>query len=123
MNIPQDLYESARIDGASVWQQYMKITLPYMMFVTGPQLLTSFVNNLNNFNVIYLLTGGGPFSLDYYQAGKTDLLVTWLFKLTMNSQDSNLAAAVGILVFIVCATLSLVTFNLTKSAKNEEEFS
>lgn len=123
MNIPADLYESATIDGAGPVRSFFSITLPYMLFVTTPYLITNFISNVNNFNVIYLLTNGGPTTEKLYQAGHTDLLVTWLFKLTMNSQDYNLAAAVGILVFIVCATLSLVTFNLTKSAKNEEEFS
>ena len=123
MNIPADLYESATIDGAGPVRSFFSITLPYMLFVTTPYLITNFIGNINNFNVIYLLTGGGPGTEELYQAGRTDLLVTWLFKLTMNSQDYNLAAAVGILVFVVCATLSLVTFNLTKSAKNEEEFS
>lgn len=123
MNIPADLYESATIDGAGPVRSFFSITLPYMLFVTTPYLITNFIGNVNNFNVIYLLTGGGPSTENFYQAGYTDLLVTWLFKLTMNSLDYNLAAAVGILVFIVCATLSLVTFNLTKSAKNEEEFS
>ncbi len=123
MNIPADLYESATIDGAGPVRSFFSITLPYMLFVTTPYLITNFISNINNFNVIYLLSGGGPQTQDLYQAGHTDLLVTWLFKLTMNSQDYNLAAAVGILVFVVCATLSLVTFNLTKSAKNEEEFS
>ena len=123
MNIPADLYESATIDGAGPVKSFFKITLPYMLFVTTPYLITSFIGNINNFNVIYLLTNGGPTTENLYQAGYTDLLVTWLFKLTMNSQDYNLAAAVGILVFIVCATLSLITFNLTKSSKNEEEFS
>jgi arabinogalactan oligomer/maltooligosaccharide transport system permease protein len=101
----------------------MKITLPYMLFVTTPYLITSFIGNINNFNVIYLLTNGGPSNPDLYQAGDTDILVTWLFKLTMDNNDYNLAAAVGILVFIVCATLSLITFNVTKSAKDEEAFS
>ncbi len=123
MNIPADLYESATIDGAGPVRSFFSITLPYMLFVTTPYLITNFIGNVNNFNVIYLLSNGGPTTENLYQAGYTDLLVTWLFKLTMNSQDYNLAAAVGILVFIVCATLSLVTFNLTKSAKNEEEFS
>lgn len=123
MNIPADLYESATIDGAGPVKSFMKITLPYMLFVTTPYLITSFIGNINNFNVIYLLTNGGPSTENLYQAGYTDLLVTWLFKLTMSSQDYNLAAAVGILVFIVCATLSLITFNLTKSAKDEEAFS
>jgi len=124
MNIPEDLYESARIDGATPVVQFFQITLPYMLFVTTPYLIQSFVGNINNFNVIYLLTGGGPNkNPQLYQAGETDLLVTWLFKLTMNSNDYNTAAAVGILVFIVCATLSLITFNMSKSSRNEEEFS
>lgn len=123
MNIPADLYESATIDGAGPVKSFMKITLPYMLFVTTPYLISNFVGNINNFNVIYLLSNGGPTTESYYQAGYTDILVTWLFKLTMNNQDYNLAAAVGILVFIVCATLSLITFNMTKSAKDEEAFS
>lgn len=124
MNIPEDLYESARIDGATPVVQFFQITLPYMLFVTTPYLIQNFVSNINNFNVIYLLTAGGPTKdVNLYQAGQTDLLVTWLFKLTMDSNDYNTAAAVGILVFIVCATLSLITFNMSKSARNEEEFS
>ena len=123
MNIPEDLYESARIDGAGPVKTFTSITLPYMLFVTTPQLITQFVGNINNFNVIYLLTNGGPTTEQFYQAGHTDILVTWLFKLTMNSSDYNLAAAIGILVFIVCATLSLIVFNTSKSAKDEEAFS
>ncbi len=124
MNIPEDLYESARIDGAGPVKSFTKITLPYMLFVTTPYLITTFIGNINNFNVIYLLTQGGPNVSDYaYSAGKTDLLITLLFKLSVNRNLYGLGAAIGILVFIVCATISLVTFNMTKSAKNEEEFS
>ncbi len=124
MNIPEDLYESARIDGAGPVKSFTKITLPYMLFVTTPYLITTFIGNINNFNVIYLLSEGGPNVADYkYSAGKTDLLITLLFKLSVNQNKYGLGAAIGILVFIVCATLSLVTFNMTKSAKNEEEFS
>ncbi|MGN0518934.1 MAG: carbohydrate ABC transporter permease [Acutalibacteraceae bacterium] len=123
MNIPEELYESAKIDGASPFKTFTKITLPYMLFVTTPYLITQFVGNINNFNLIYLLTGGDPKSLDLYKAGQTDLLVTWLYKLTVNENDNNLAATIGILVFILCAGISLITFNSSKSAKNEEEFS
>lgn len=123
MNIPEDLYESARIDGAGPVRTFASITLPYMLFVTTPQLITQFVGNINNFNVIYLLTNGGPTTEQYYQAGYTDILVTWLFKLTMNTNDYNLAAAIGILVFIVCATISLIVYNNSKSMKDEEAFS
>ena len=123
MNIPEDLYESARIDGANAFQQFTKITFPYILFVTTPYLITTFVGNINNFNVIYFLTGGGPSPSNYYQAGQTDLLVTWLYKLTINSSDFNLAAVIGIIVFVICAVGSLITFNMSKASKNEEEFS
>ena len=125
MNIPEDLYESARIDGAGPVKSFTKITLPYMLFVTTPYLITTFIGNVNNFNVIFLLTNGGPVNnLEYRKGmGHTDLLITLLYKLSINDKLYGLGAAIGILVFLVCATLSLVTFNMTKSAKNEEEFS
>ena len=125
MNIPADLYESARIDGASAWKQYTKITLPYTLFVTGPYLLTSFTGNINNFNVIYLLTGGGPndnYEMASAGAGQTDLLITWLFKLTINNQNFYMASVIGILVFVVVALLSLIVYNVMTSVKNEEGF-
>ena len=129
MNIPADLYESSRIDGASPWQQYSKITLPYMMFVMGPYLLTSFVGNLNNFNVIYLLTGGNPLNTAIGTAGgvsvgHTDLLITWLFKMTLGSAETKyyMASIIGILVFVVVAILSLIVYNVIPSTKNEEDY-
>ena len=129
MNIPADLYESSRVDGASPWQQYIRITLPYMLFVTGPSLLTSFVNNLNNFNVIYLLSSGNPLNTQIgtpggASVGHTDLLITWLFKMTLGSTDSKyyMASVVGILIFAVCAVLSLIVYNVIPSTKNEEDF-
>lgn len=125
MNIPEDLYESARIDGANAFQQFTKITFPYIFFVTTPYLITTFVGNINNFNVIFFLTGGGPEDPTKYsqKAGKTDLLVTWLYKLTVDEKNYRLAAVIGILVFIVCAIGSLIAFNMSKASKNEEEFS
>lgn len=122
MNIPVDLFESARIDGANARIQFLKITLPYMLFVTGPYLITQFIGNINNFNVIYLLTGGGPNTLDYYQAGKTDLLVTWLYKLTVNEQNYSLASTIGIFIFMISAFFSLLIYNRSSAIKKEEEF-
>ena len=128
MNIPADLYESAKIDGAGAWKQFSKITLPYMLFITGPYLLTSFTGNMNNFNVIYLLTGGGPSFTSASGVlgtpGQTDLLVTWLFKMITASEPAayNLASVIGILIFVVVALISLVVYNLLPSIKNEEDF-
>ena len=133
MNIPQDLYESAKIDGASPFKMYMKITLPYMLFVTGTYLISNFVGNINNFNVIFLLSGGGPtftnvggvpISIDVFGAGQTDLLITWLYKIAMTqvSKDYGVASVIGIIVFIVVATFSLIFYNRTNAVKNEGDF-
>ena len=123
MNIPEDLYESARIDGANGFQMFRSITLPYMFFVTGPFLLTQFTGNLNNFNVIFLLTTGNPMSLKLSNnAGYTDLLVTWLYKLTVDDTNYRVAAVIGILVFVVTAVISLVVYGMLPSVKDEEGF-
>ena len=129
MNIPADLYESSRVDGASSFQQFTKITLPYMLFVTGPSLLTSFVGNLNSFNIIYLLSGGGPTNTDVgtvggSAVGHTDLLITFLFKITTGTDSKYyLASVLGIFVFLFVAALSLVVYNVMPSTKNEEDYS
>ena len=122
MNIPAELYESAEIDGAGPIKKFTSITLPYMIFVTAPATITTFVTNFNNFNVIYLLTAGGPFSLDYYQAGKTDLLVTWLYKLTVNRNDYSLASTIGIFIFVLVSTCSLFVYNRTGAVRKEDQF-
>lgn len=121
-NIPEELYESAKMDGAGPVRIFMKITMPYMLFVTTPYLITQFVGNLNNFNVIFLLSGGNPITLDFYQSGRTDLLVTWLYKLTVNSFDYSYASVIGIFVFIISAVISLLTYRRTKSYNDEEGF-
>ncbi|MCH5351135.1 MAG: sugar ABC transporter permease [Clostridiales bacterium] len=129
MNIPADLYESARIDGANAFQQFAKITLPYMLFVTGPYLLTSFVSNINNFNVIYLLTQGGPTNpvwgnVGGYVAGDTTILITWLFGITTgNDANYKMASVIGILIFVVVSVLSLVVFSIMPATKREDDFS
>lgn len=135
MNIPEDLYESARIDGASPARMYFKITLPYMLFVTGPYLISQFVGNINNFNVIYLLSGGGPSFASTMigedipalvrdsNVGQTDLLITWIYKITTNgSYDYGMASVLGLLVFAIVAFFSLVFYNRSSAVQDEEAF-
>ena len=123
MNIPAELYESAKIDGAGPVVTFLKITFPYMWFVTTPYLIANLIGNFNNFNTIYFLTGGEPLTLDYFKgAGKTDLLVTWLYKLTKDSNDYNLAATIGIIIFVISATFTLISFSRSGAMKNEEGF-
>ncbi|MBQ3899011.1 MAG: ABC transporter permease subunit [Lachnospiraceae bacterium] len=127
MNIPSDQLESARIDGANKFQIFWKITMPYMLFITGPSLITSFIGNINNFNVIYLLTGDyvtTDASLAAANAKDVDLLITWLFKITSESQLKQyyMASVIGIVVFIICATLTLVTYSRMIKGDKEEVF-
>lgn len=127
MNIPADYYEAARIDGAGAVRIFFDITLPYMLHITTPYLITQFVGNINNFNVIWLLTGGGPVDNVYYgggsQAQSTDLLVTWLYRLTVDQNPKyNVASVIGIVIFVISAVLSLITFNRTSATKNEGAF-
>lgn len=124
MNIPEDLYESARIDGAGPVKTFFTITLPYMLHVTTPYLITQFIGNLNNFNVIYLLTGGGPLMSEGASggAGQTDLLITWLYKLIMDEKLYGLASVISIIMFIITAVISLVLYNRSNAVKNEEDF-
>ena len=120
-NIPAEQYEAATIDGANAVQQFMNITLPYMIFVLTPYIITQFTGNINNFNVIYLLTRGEPLQIGN-TAGDTDLLVTWLYKLTVDQQKYNMGAVIGIFTFVVLAVVSLVTYRSSGSYKDEEAF-
>lgn len=120
-NIPSDLYEAAKMDGAGPVTIFFKITLPYMLFVTTPYLIAQFCGNINNFNIIYLLTGGGPTKVGD-TAGQTDLLVTWLYKLTIDQQYYNIGAVIGIITFVVLSVITLITYRNSKSYKDEGAF-
>lgn len=115
MNLPADQLESARVDGATPFQIFSKITMPYLLFVTGPALVTDFVKNINNFNVIYLLTENVYTTTNQVmansQAKEVDLLVTWLFRLTQDYYNYKMASVIGIVVFIICAVFTLIAFN------------
>lgn len=116
-NLDQDQVEAARIDGANGFDIFRYITFPQILFVMTPALIQQFIGNINNFNVIFLLTGGGPTNSNYYNAGSTDLLVNWLYNLTVNTSDYNLASGIGILIFIISATFSLWAYTRTNSYK------
>ena len=121
-NIPAELYEAAKVDGANAFQIFFKITLPYMLYVTTPYLISTFTGNVNNFNVIYLLSGGDPVTNLSSTAGSTDLLVTWLYKLTVDKQYYNVGAVIGIMTFVILAVGALFTYRNSKSYKEEGGF-
>ncbi|WDF82273.1 sugar ABC transporter permease [Lacticaseibacillus pabuli] len=117
-NLPQDQIEAARIDGANAFQIFRSVTFPQILFVMAPALIQQFIGNINNFNVIFLLTGGYPMNNNYNGAGDTDLLVTWLYNLVFGqTQRYNASAVLGILIFIISATVSLIAYRRTNAFK------
>lgn len=115
-SIPQDLYEAATIDGASAFKKFRHITMPMIMIAMAPIIITQFTFNFNNFNIIYLFNGGGP-AVPGSNAGGTDILVSWIYKLTMQSGQYALAAALTILLSIFVISIALWQFRKTNSFK------
>ena len=125
MNIPTDQLESARIDGANKWQIFWKITMPYVLFICGPSLVQSVIANINNFNVIYLLTSGtatANMAFANSKAKETDLLITWLFTLTNDNSNYKMASVIGIISFVICALLTLLSYSRMISGDKEEVY-
>lgn len=125
--IPASMYEAAQIDGATKFQQFKAITLPIVLYQLKPTLIMQFAGNINNFGAVFFLTGGGPALIAgeqnlsiSTQAGATDLFISWIYKLTMNSNEYNIACVLAILVFIVLVPFSLYNFMRTKSFKDSE---
>jgi arabinogalactan oligomer / maltooligosaccharide transport system permease protein len=117
--ISNDLFEAARIDGASQWQILHSITIPLVMYQTMPQIIMSFTHNFNNFGIIFFLTGGAPTMVDSTTtgAGATDILVTWIYKLTITLLKYNYASVIAVLIFVAIAPFAIISFRNTKSYK------
>ncbi|MEK3799691.1 sugar ABC transporter permease [Peribacillus sp. FSL H8-0477] len=118
-SIPEELYEAATVDGASIWQKFRSITLPMVLFATAPIMITQYTFNFNNFNVIFLFNGGGP-ALPGQNAGGTDILISWIYKLTMTSAQYGKAAAITMLLSLIVVTVALWQFKRTKSFQEED---
>ncbi len=119
--IPEDLYEAADIDGANTWQKMTKITLPMVLFQTAPLLVNQYTFNFNNFSIIYLFNGGGPFNpLQYGNlAGSSDILISYIYKLTINNQYQSIGAAVSIFISLALMFLAFLGYRNTKAFKEE----
>lgn len=119
-SIPEEMYEAAKIDGASPFQRFSKITLPMILFATAPVLITQYTFNFNNFSIIYLFNEGGPGSVGS-GAGSTDILISWIYKLTTGTAPQySVAAAVTLLISIIVISVSLIAFKKTNAFNNEE---
>lgn len=120
--IDKSLYEAADIDGASGFQKLTKITMPLVLYSTAPILIMTFSGNFNNFGVIYFITGGGPGDLtDPLRgfAGETDILISWMYRLTTDHQIYNLASVFSVLIFLLVG--SITAWNLSKTKAFQED--
>lgn len=117
--VSQDIFEAARIDGASRFQVLRHITLPLVLYQTMPLIIMSFTYNINNFGAIFFLTGGSPTVADstITSAGGTDILVTWIYKLTITLLKYNYASVIAVLIFLVLAPFAIFNFRQTKAFK------
>lgn len=120
-NMNTDLYEAASIDGASKWKQFIKITLPFVIFSTTPVLITSFVGNFNNFGVFYFLRGG-LYNDGYFLASDTDLLINWLYNLSIDNNYYGIGAALSLIIFIITSIFSLAVYVQSAAYKKEDTF-
>lgn len=120
-NINGELYEAASIDGASKWKQFTKLTLPFVIFSTTPNLITSFITNFNNFGVFFFLRNNMVMD-GYFYASDTDLLINWLYNLSISNTYYCIGAAISILIFIITSIFSLIVYVNSNAYKKEDMF-
>lgn len=120
-NRDMSLYEAARIDGASRWKQFEKLTMPFMLFSTMPVLLGQFTGNFNNFGIFYFLRGG-LYLDDYFLASDTDLLINWLYNLSIDNNYYCIGAAISLVIFLITSVISLAVYIKSPSYREEDTF-
>jgi arabinogalactan oligomer/maltooligosaccharide transport system permease protein len=120
--IPSELQEAARVDGARNWQVFRLVNLPLLLVALTPLLIASFAFNFNNFNNIYLLTGGGPAVEGSNVAGATDILISYTYKIAFaagKGNDYGLAAAISIIIFFIVGAISAISFSRSKALRED----
>ncbi|MBI1350979.1 MAG: ABC transporter permease subunit [Actinomycetales bacterium] len=120
--IPSELQEAARIDGARNFQVFRLVNLPLLLVALTPLLVASFAFNFNNFNNIYLLTGGGPAIEGSPIAGATDILISYTYKIAFaagKGNDYGLASAISIIIFLIVGGISATMFARSKALREE----
>ena len=117
-NAGQDQYEAATLDGASPFQQFRYITLPFVIFATTPVLISQFIGNFNNFGIFYFLRGG-LYIDGYFLASDTDLLINWLYNLSIDNNYYAIGAAISLIIFIITSAISLAVYVFSPAYRQE----
>lgn len=120
-NIDEQQYEASKIDGANRWKQFVKITLPFMFFSTTPVLISQFIGNFNNFGIFFFLRGG-LYLEGYFLASDTDLLINWLYNLSINNNYYNIGATISLVIFAITSLISLLVYVKSPSYREEDTY-
>lgn len=117
-SVSQEWYEAADVDGGTRWQKFRFITFPHIMYATAPLLIMQYAGNFNNFNIIYLFNNGGP-AVRGQSAGGTDILISWVYKLTFELNQYNMAAAISLILGLIVSGFAFFQFRKTRAFKEE----
>ena len=120
-SVPRDMYEAADVDGGSRWQKLRFITVPHVLYATAPLLIMQYAGTFNNFNVIYLFNEGNP-PIRGQSAGGTDILISWVYKLTFDTNNYNMAAAITIIIGLMVSIFAFFQFRRTAAFKEEDRY-
>lgn len=120
-SVPRDMYEAADVDGGTRWQKLRFITVPHVLYATAPLLIMQYAGNFNNFNIIYLFNEGNP-AVRGQNAGGTDILISWVYKLTFETNNYNMAAAITIIMGLMVSIFAFFQFRKTAAFKDEGRY-
>ena len=112
--VPQDQYEAAEIDGAKGWQTFLYITVPHIKVVTGLLVVLRTVWIFNNFDLIYLITGGGP-------AGATQTVPVYAYDMGWGTKLLGKSSAVTVLLFIFLMVVCVAYFAVLAHWEKEDK--
>ena len=111
------------MDGATPFKQFRSITLPFVLFSTTPVLIGQFVGNFNNFGIFFFMRSGVISNYgDYFLASDTDLLINWLYNLSVDNNYYSVGAAISLVIFVITSTLSLMVYVRSAAYKQEDTY-
>ncbi len=121
-NASKDMYEAARLDGANAFQQFRYLTLPFVLFATTPVIISTFINQFNNFSIFYFLRPETVYAPGYFNANSSDLLINWMYNLTVENRLYSLGSALSLILFAFMALFSLVAYVTSPAYKKEDTY-
>lgn len=121
-NAGKDMYEAATLDGANGFQQFWYLTLPFVLFATTPVIISTFINQFNNFSIFYFLRPEEAYASGYFNANSSDLLINWMYNLTVEKRLYSLGSALSLILFAFMAIFSLVAYVMSPAYQKEDTY-